>query len=95
MLTFETAAVQGSVGILEKLQVRHCHPNFLSDERWSDELDTYILMQNLPFQKVRHQVSTLDAQPSGETGGIMVLVTGALLVRTQDEACYSTSLREH
>lgn len=27
-----------------------------------------------------HRVTTLDAQPSNETGGIMVLVTGALLV---------------
>ncbi|KAI9815289.1 MAG: Nuclear transport factor 2 [Pycnora praestabilis] len=34
----------------------------------------------LPFQKVVHQVSTLDAQPSNESGGIMVIVTGALLV---------------
>ncbi|KAL2854402.1 hypothetical protein BJY01DRAFT_243728 [Aspergillus pseudoustus] len=34
----------------------------------------------LPFQKVQHQVSTLDAQPSSEQGGILVLVTGALLV---------------
>ncbi|KAL3493863.1 hypothetical protein BJX62DRAFT_68598 [Aspergillus germanicus] len=33
----------------------------------------------LPFQKVQHQVSTLDAQPSNEQGGILVLVTGALL----------------
>lgn len=38
-------------------------------------------MQELPFQKVLHQVATLDAQPSGENGGILVLVTGALLVR--------------
>ncbi|OKL63419.1 Nuclear transport factor 2 [Talaromyces atroroseus] len=35
---------------------------------------------DLPFQKVQHQVATLDAQPSNETGGILVLVTGALLV---------------
>lgn len=33
--------------------------------------------QNLPFQKVQHQVASLDAQPT--TGGITVLVTGALL----------------
>jgi hypothetical protein len=33
----------------------------------------------LPFQKVVHQVSTLDAQPSNQ-GGILVMVTGALLV---------------
>ncbi|KAL4764345.1 nuclear transport factor 2 family protein [Aspergillus foveolatus] len=55
MLTFETSAIQGVAGIIEKLA-------------------------SLPFQKVQHQVSTLDAQPSGEHGGILVLVTGALLV---------------
>ncbi|TID25026.1 nuclear transport factor 2 [Venturia nashicola] len=55
MLTFETTAIQGTAGIVEKLA-------------------------NLPFQKVAHRVSTLDAQPSNEAGGIMVLVTGALLV---------------
>ena len=40
----------------------------------SDEL------QNLPFSQIKHQVSTLDAQPSNEAGGILVMVTGALLV---------------
>ncbi|KAH7021016.1 nuclear transport factor 2 domain-containing protein [Microdochium trichocladiopsis] len=34
---------------------------------------------SLPFQKVKHQVSTLDAQPS-VSGGVLVLVTGQLLV---------------
>ncbi|KAI4214354.1 MAG: hypothetical protein LQ351_003107 [Letrouitia transgressa] len=56
MLTFETSAVQGTSGILEKLT-------------------------SLPFDKIKHQVSTLDAQPSNEGGGILVMVTGALLVR--------------
>ncbi|CZS89778.1 nuclear transport factor 2 [Rhynchosporium agropyri] len=37
-------------------------------------------LSDLPFQKVKHAVSTLDAQPSGEHGGILILVTGALLV---------------
>lgn len=37
--------------------------------------------QTLPFQQVKHAVSTLDAQPSSEAGGIIILVTGALLVR--------------
>ncbi|KAL9100154.1 MAG: hypothetical protein Q9163_004439 [Psora crenata] len=36
--------------------------------------------QSLPFTKVVHRVSTHDAQPSNEAGGILVLVTGALLV---------------
>ncbi|KAI9832895.1 MAG: Nuclear transport factor 2 [Sarea resinae] len=35
---------------------------------------------SLPFQKVQHQYSTADAQPSGGAGGIIVMVTGALLV---------------
>ncbi|KAI1908160.1 Nuclear transport factor 2 [Ophidiomyces ophidiicola] len=36
-------------------------------------------LMSLPFQKVAHRVSTLDAQPTNE-GGILVMVTGALLV---------------
>jgi hypothetical protein len=38
----------------------------------------------LPFQKVKHQVSTLDAQPSNESGGIVILVTGQLLVDEEE-----------
>ncbi|KZZ97512.1 nuclear transport factor 2 [Moelleriella libera RCEF 2490] len=34
----------------------------------------------LPFEKVKHQVTTLDSQPSNENGGIIILVTGQLLV---------------
>ncbi|KAL8953048.1 MAG: hypothetical protein Q9183_007355, partial [Haloplaca sp. 2 TL-2023] len=55
MLTFESNAVVGASGIVEKLI-------------------------SLPFEKIKHQVQTLDAQPSNEQGGIMVMVTGALLV---------------
>ncbi|EAS32596.1 nuclear transport factor 2 [Coccidioides immitis RS] len=36
-------------------------------------------LEGLPFQKVAHRVSTLDAQPTRD-GGILVMVTGALLV---------------
>ncbi|KAI9738883.1 MAG: Nuclear transport factor 2 [Claussenomyces sp. TS43310] len=39
---------------------------------------------NLPFEKVKHQVSTLDAQPSSPEGGILILVTGALLVDAEE-----------
>lgn len=38
-------------------------------------------LQSLPFSKVEHQVATLDAQPSNANGGILVIVSGALLVR--------------
>nr|POF04064.1 nuclear transport factor 2 [Quercus suber] len=40
-------------------------------------------LQNLPFQQVEHQVSTLDAQPSNTSGGIIVVVTGVLLVEAE------------
>ena len=40
-----------------------------------------LLLQGLPFQQVKHVVSTLDAQPSGVDGSaILILVTGQLLV---------------
>ncbi|EJU05520.1 nuclear transport factor NTF-2 [Dacryopinax primogenitus] len=37
-------------------------------------------LSSLPFQKVQHRVDTMDTQPSNSQGGLMVLVTGALLV---------------
>ncbi|KAM5346507.1 hypothetical protein ACJ41O_009512 [Fusarium nematophilum] len=37
-------------------------------------------LASLPFEKVKHQVATIDAQPSNDAGGIIILVTGALLV---------------
>ncbi|HUR01132.1 MAG TPA: nuclear transport factor 2 family protein [Nonomuraea sp.] len=36
-------------------------------------------LASLPFQKVEHQVTTNDAQPLAD-GGIIVMVTGALIV---------------
>jgi Nuclear transport factor 2 (NTF2) domain len=74
MLTFETTAVQGAQNIMDKLQVR------LSPAQLA--LDNLTNLQNLPFKKVQHQVATLDAQPSTGEGGILVLVTGALMVST-------------
>jgi len=37
-------------------------------------------LTSLPFAKVEHKLTTLDAQPSSQAGGIMVLTTGKLLV---------------
>jgi hypothetical protein len=74
MLTFESASVAGTAGIVEKLSVRSI-PS-------CTHLCLLTFSQSLPFEKVKHAVSTLDAQPSGETGGILILVTGALLVRS-------------
>jgi len=38
------------------------------------------VQQGLPFGKVQHEVASLDAQPSNQEGGILVLVSGRLLV---------------
>ncbi|KAK6710318.1 Nuclear transport factor 2, variant 2 [Fusarium graminearum] len=35
---------------------------------------------SLPFQQVKHKVATLDAQPSNDQGGVIILITGALLI---------------
>ncbi|KAL8671435.1 MAG: hypothetical protein Q9168_004064 [Polycauliona sp. 1 TL-2023] len=59
MLTFESASVQGTSSIVQKLV-------------------------DLPFEKVKHQVQTLDAQPSSAEGGIIVMVTGALMVDEEE-----------
>ncbi|KAF2000046.1 NTF2-like protein [Amniculicola lignicola CBS 123094] len=40
-------------------------------------------LKNLPFEKVQHRVDTQDAQPVGDDG-IVVLVTGALMVEGND-----------
>ncbi|KAI8148915.1 nuclear transport factor 2 [Fennellomyces sp. T-0311] len=37
-------------------------------------------LASLPFSKVAHRVSTIDAQPSFNDGAILVSVTGQLLV---------------
>ncbi|OAL49491.1 nuclear transport factor 2 [Pyrenochaeta sp. DS3sAY3a] len=41
-------------------------------------------LQNLPFQQIQHRTDTIDAQPSAEDG-ILVLVTGALLLGGEDK----------
>ncbi|MCJ1426406.1 Nuclear transport factor 2 [Sticta canariensis] len=42
-------------------------------------------LATLPFEKVVHKVATLDAQPSNDSGGILVMVTGALLVDEEQQ----------
>ncbi|GMG49640.1 unnamed protein product [Aspergillus oryzae var. brunneus] len=81
MLTFETSSVQGVRDITEKLTVSHTR--VISGGSVNSNANGNRVLQSLPFQKVVHQVSTLDAQPSNEAGGILVMVTGALLVDDQ------------
>ncbi|GAB7363069.1 hypothetical protein MBLNU230_g3361t1 [Neophaeotheca triangularis] len=38
---------------------------------------------DLPFSQVKHEVSTLDAEPSNDSGGILIMVSGALLVEAE------------
>ena len=71
MLTFETNQSQGVTAIIEKLQVG------ATDYFGVTRADR---KQALPFGKVQHKVATVDAQPAGSDGSIIVLVTGALLV---------------
>ena len=51
------------------------------------------MSQSLPFEKVVHKVATLDAQPSNESGGIMAMVTGALLVSPTNREGFPESRR--
>merc|ERR1712224_698948 len=37
-------------------------------------------LTSLPFQSCKHHVSTMDCQPSNQAGGVLVSVTGQLLV---------------
>uniref|UniRef100_A0A060T529 Nuclear transport factor 2 n=1 Tax=Blastobotrys adeninivorans TaxID=409370 RepID=A0A060T529_BLAAD len=37
-------------------------------------------LTSLPFQKVAHRISTLDAQPASPNGDVIVMVTGVLLI---------------
>jgi len=49
----------------------------------------------LPFAKVQHEVTSLDAQPSNEAGGILVLVSGRLLVCTDSANPLICCIRSH
>ncbi|KAG9251315.1 uncharacterized protein F5Z01DRAFT_663910 [Emericellopsis atlantica] len=39
---------------------------------------------SLPFQKVKHEIATLDAQPGMGDGSVIILVTGALKVDEEE-----------
>lgn len=91
MLTFENSPLQGAAAIVEKLVVSPSlrifdlvrqkssasskASDYTAGNRCANSIRT---SQSLPFQKVRHDFSTLDAQPSNESGGILVMVTGTL-----------------
>jgi hypothetical protein len=40
----------------------------------------------LPFKKVAHRISTLDAQPGSPNGDILVMVTGELMIDEESNA---------
>ena len=78
MLTFEGAPIQGIAAIIEKLTVNISFalpPIFNLSS---------LATQSLPFQKVQHKVTTLDAQPSSPSVASLILnVTGLLVVSTE------------
>ncbi|WBW74266.1 nuclear import protein Nxt2 [Schizosaccharomyces osmophilus] len=43
-------------------------------------------LMGLPFQRVQHRISTLDAQPTGANGSVVVMVTGELLLDEEQMA---------
>jgi Nuclear transport factor 2 (NTF2) domain len=51
-------------------------------------------VKSLPFQKVAHRVSTLDAQPNGFGNGAIVMVTGELLVRNSSVIAANVEIDE-
>ena len=82
MLTFESDSIAGATAIVEKLGVRP-----IIKPCTQITTNFALLLQSLPFQQVKHVVSTLDAQPAGLDGSaILILVTGQLLVRGNDRA---------
>ncbi len=85
MLTFESASVLGVANIMQKLTVRRSPPPLSS-------LPPVVLacscsprlLQNLPFQRITHDIpgSTKDYQPTKD--GILVLVTGLLQIDDEE-----------
>ncbi|SCV05993.1 LANO_0H19746g1_1 [Lachancea nothofagi CBS 11611] len=41
---------------------------------------------SLPFSKVGHRISTLDAQPASANGDVLVMITGDLLIDEEQNA---------
>jgi hypothetical protein len=41
-------------------------------------------LNGLPFQECKHRVSTVDCQPSGHAGGVLVFVSGNLALQGED-----------
>jgi hypothetical protein len=77
MLSWEGSPIQGAPAITEKLTVR--------DWSFTHEFKLELIsnnIQSLPFAKVQHKVSTMDAQPSSTSiASLLVSVTGLLVVR--------------
>lgn len=71
---------------------RHAAPTHRNVRTIHADRPSFTSFQGLPFDKIEHRVDTLDAQPSNEQGGVLVLVTGALLVRNNHLRCRYSQL---
>ncbi|PKU81449.1 nuclear transport factor 2B [Dendrobium catenatum] len=43
-------------------------------------------LTGLPFQQCQHNISTIDCQPSGPAGGVLVFVSGSLQLPGEQHA---------
>ncbi|KAK8916364.1 Nuclear transport factor 2 [Platanthera zijinensis] len=43
-------------------------------------------LTGLPFQQCQHNISTIDCQPSGPAGGVLVFVSGSLQLSGEQHA---------
>lgn len=43
-------------------------------------------LTNLPFQQCKHSITTVDCQPSGPSGGMLVFVSGNLQLAGEQHA---------
>ena len=81
MLTWEGNQILGAANISEKLTVRKLRRLIHRSHALTPW--THYEQKSLPFEKVQHKVTTLDAQPSDPSmSNMIVSVTGLLLVRS-------------
>lgn len=96
MLTYESASVVGVAAIVDKLKVsRPVAPptsNLGADSPSSGSTGPRaslterrvmadLSVQSLPFQNVKHETSTIDPMPGFGDSGVLIQVTGFIVVR--------------
>ncbi|KAF7839724.1 nuclear transport factor 2B [Senna tora] len=52
-------------------------------------------LTSLPFQQCQHSITTVDCQPSGVNGGMLVFVSGNLQLAGEQHALKFSQVRDH